>query len=49
MLYDPGSATLAGLAPAHFISIATPHLGCDSGFTEAQARARARAPGEVAE
>ncbi len=29
-LYDPSSKTICGLEPAHFISIATPHLGCDS-------------------
>ncbi|KAF8063649.1 IPK2 [Scenedesmus sp. PABB004] len=29
-LYNPGLGTVCGLAPAHFVSIASPHLGCDA-------------------
>jgi hypothetical protein len=29
-LFDPGSGTLAGLQPCHYVAIATPHLGCDT-------------------
>jgi hypothetical protein len=28
-LYDPASGSIAGLAPSHYISMATPHLGCE--------------------
>ena len=28
-LFNPEAQTIAGLAPAHFITMATPHLGCD--------------------
>ncbi|KAL4445864.1 hypothetical protein ABPG77_009063 [Micractinium sp. CCAP 211/92] len=35
-LYDPGSGTLAGLAPCHFVAMATPHLGCDAQYSPAQ-------------
>uniref|UniRef100_A0A061RZM0 Alpha beta-hydrolases superfamily protein n=1 Tax=Tetraselmis sp. GSL018 TaxID=582737 RepID=A0A061RZM0_9CHLO len=30
-MFDPGSGTILGLAPAHFVTMATPHLGCDGG------------------
>jgi hypothetical protein len=29
-LYNPQSCTVAGLKPSHFITLATPHLGCDA-------------------
>jgi hypothetical protein len=29
-LYNPASGTICGLQPAHFISMATPHCGCDA-------------------
>lgn len=29
-MFDPVAQTIAGLRPAHFITLATPHLGCDS-------------------
>lgn len=35
-LFDPGSNTLAGLAPCHFVAMATPHLGCDAQYSPAQ-------------
>lgn len=35
-LFDPGSGTVAGLRPCHFVAMATPHLGCDSQYTPAQ-------------
>ena len=28
-LYDPASRLIAGLKPAHFVTLATPHMGCD--------------------
>ena len=28
-LYDQDTHLVAGLKPAHFITLATPHLGCD--------------------
>jgi len=28
VLYDPASKRVAGLQPRHFITLATPHLGC---------------------
>ncbi|KAK9827864.1 hypothetical protein WJX74_006695 [Apatococcus lobatus] len=28
-LYDVGAGTIAGLRPAHFVTLATPHLGCN--------------------
>ncbi|EFJ47651.1 hypothetical protein VOLCADRAFT_91609, partial [Volvox carteri f. nagariensis] len=31
LLYDRSTGRIAGLKPAHFISLATPHLGCDAG------------------
>ena len=31
-LYDPRDRLVAGLRPAHYMSIAAPHLGCD-GFS----------------
>ena len=31
-LYDPHARRVAGLRPAHYMSIAAPHLGCD-GFS----------------
>ena len=42
-LYDPETELICGLRPAHFITLATPHLGCD-----ADGPAQARAPGEIA-
>ncbi|KAG1674863.1 hypothetical protein FOA52_015253 [Chlamydomonas sp. UWO 241] len=30
-LYQPGARTIGGLQPAHFVTLATPHLGCDGG------------------
>lgn len=35
-LYDPGTQTVAGLEPRHFVAIATPHLGCDAERSPAQ-------------
>ncbi|PRW45615.1 alpha beta-hydrolases superfamily [Chlorella sorokiniana] len=35
-LYDPATRTVAGLAPCHFVCIATPHLGCDTRLSPAQ-------------
>jgi hypothetical protein len=29
-LHNPATGTLAGLSPCHFISMATPHCGCDA-------------------
>ena len=29
-LYQPASGTICGLQPCHFISMATPHMGCDA-------------------
>lgn len=37
-LYDPATRTVAGLAPCHFVAIATPHLGCDTRLNPAQVR-----------
>jgi len=28
-LYDPVTSLICGLIPAHFITLATPHMGCD--------------------
>ena len=28
-LYDPSSRLICGLKPAHFLTLATPHMGCD--------------------
>ncbi len=28
-LYDPVTCLICGLIPAHFITLATPHMGCD--------------------
>lgn len=28
-LYDPTTRLIAGLKPAHFLTLATPHMGCD--------------------
>lgn len=42
-LYEPRTGLMAGLRPVHFISMATPHLGCDA-FGESQARTQ---PGPV--
>ncbi|KAG2423781.1 hypothetical protein HXX76_015057 [Chlamydomonas incerta] len=36
LLYSPASGRIAGLAPAHFLSLATPHCGCDGGDSVAQ-------------
>eukprot|EP00967_Tisochrysis_lutea_P094646 scaffold137675_cov18-Tisochrysis_lutea.AAC.1 len=30
VLFDPKTRRIAGLEPCHFISIATPHVGCDA-------------------
>jgi len=30
VLYNPASGTVAGLRPVHFVSMATPHCGCDT-------------------
>jgi triacylglycerol esterase/lipase EstA (alpha/beta hydrolase family) len=30
VLYQPTSGTICGLQPCHFISMATPHMGCDA-------------------
>lgn len=30
VLYDPQARTVAGLTPCHFITMATPHAGCDA-------------------
>lgn len=40
-LYNPVSGTVAGLTPCHFVSMATPHVGCE-GEGLAQVRAAAR-------
>jgi len=37
-LYDPRERLVAGLRPAHFMSIAAPHLGCDGFSGPAQVR-----------
>ena len=37
-LYDPATGLVAGLRPRHYISIASPHLGCTAEMSEAQAR-----------
>lgn len=29
-LYNPSTGRVAGLRPAHFVSLATPHVGCDA-------------------
>ena len=35
VLYDPKTGRIAGLEPCHFITIATPHMGCDAeGITQ---------------
>ena len=48
-LYDPRARRVAGLRPAHYISIAAPHLGCDGfsgpaqvGWHEPRARVRVK-------
>ena len=38
-LYDADTQRVAGLKPMHFITLASPHLGCDS-VGEAQARSQ---------
>ncbi|KAG2488152.1 hypothetical protein HYH03_013295 [Edaphochlamys debaryana] len=30
LLYDPSTGRVAGLRPAHFVTLATPHCGCDA-------------------
>lgn len=30
VLYDPDDSSIAGLQPCHFVSMATPHMGCDA-------------------
>ncbi len=37
VLYDPPSGKIAGLEPCHFITLATPHAGCDSEAGPSQA------------
>jgi hypothetical protein len=41
-LYNPASRTICGLQPAHFVTLATPHCGCDADGV-AQVRDRAGA------
>ncbi|GAB4821319.1 hypothetical protein N2152v2_008365 [Parachlorella kessleri] len=35
-LYEPESGTMCGLRPCHYVSLATPHLGCDGELNPAQ-------------
>lgn len=35
-LFDERTGLIAGLQPAHFITMATPHLGCETGSSPAQ-------------
>ena len=35
-LYDPETGLICGLRPTHFITLATPHLGCEAGDSPAQ-------------
>jgi hypothetical protein len=35
-LYDAETQLICGLRPAHFITLATPHLGCDAKESPAQ-------------
>lgn len=37
-LYDEGTGLVAGLRPGHFITMATPHLGCEVDTSPAQVR-----------
>lgn len=30
LLFNPQSSTIAGLVPGHFVTLATPHCGCDA-------------------
>jgi esterase/lipase superfamily enzyme len=30
MLFNPASSTICGLTPCHFVTLATPHCGCDA-------------------
>jgi len=36
LMFDADAGTMAGLAPGHFITMATPHLGCETGPSPAQ-------------
>jgi Putative serine esterase (DUF676) len=36
-LFDPATGLVAGLRPAHFVTMATPHLGCEVAASPAQA------------
>ncbi len=47
VLFDPRAGTVAGLAPAHFVTIATPHLGCEGRPGPAQVRPGGSAPGSL--
>ena len=35
-LFDPATGLVAGLRPAHFVTMATPHLGCEVAASPAQ-------------
>lgn len=35
-MFDPRTRTICGLRPCHFVTMATPHLGCDGDTTPAQ-------------
>ena len=35
-LYDPETELICGLRPTHFVTFATPHLGCDGDRSAAQ-------------
>jgi hypothetical protein len=43
-LFDPESRTICGLKPCHFVSMATPHLGCDGELNPAQVSIGCRVP-----
>ena len=36
LLYDPQKSAIAGLSPAHYVSLATPHVGCHADEGPAQ-------------
>ena len=44
LLYDPTTELICGLRPAHFITLATPHLGCAEVDGPSQVRGLARPP-----
>lgn len=46
-LYNPRASTIAGLTPTHFVTLATPHLGCDA-QGEAQVSTGQEGEGRVA-